>query len=354
MLIITWRPFWNSTTIITWFVNDKALKYISFFAGFSMGIGYVLYLYNERKKKTALKVKPGGIDLDDCIEPDRAYEVVNPELQRSIRIMLDQTRGFLVIEPALAIMGICLSNRLEFQFAGLGISVLKDGILKTAKTFLINFALGGAAGGGALWSLLIYTSTPLGMALILTGAVGMGTFFTSGKIQHIIEQATECPRYIQEVPTILVPPSPENPEGTLIAPISSMNGPFNPDVPRMFIDSVDQKLRIEEKKFLNCDSIIESNPSLRRSVNPDLRKKSTISQKCQVKSKYVPLHQRTKTLNDVKKRDDTVVRNAAQPGIERYNRKAEKFRTERLRIMNNRKSHEQIKDTNLYEHDYDL
>lgn len=53
---------------------------------------------NKTKQKSILNVKSGAIALSKCIAPDKAYEVVNPELQTSIRRLLDQTGGFLVIQ----------------------------------------------------------------------------------------------------------------------------------------------------------------------------------------------------------------------------------------------------------------
>ena len=86
----------------TWFVNENWIMIISFLL--TMGTAIILRKTKNSKNGTIKMPNPrSGAFIDDCINTDFAYEIVDPGLEIVIRRMLKLNSGPIVISTPLLI-----------------------------------------------------------------------------------------------------------------------------------------------------------------------------------------------------------------------------------------------------------
>merc|ERR1712232_609334 len=92
----------------------------------------------------------GGKFIDDCIEPDSVYEVLDPALEIVIKQMLDVPPAFgpVVISVPVLILSYIVSRQPIKQITILGVSVFVDRV----KSLAVKTAIG--VGSGSVFFIL--------------------------------------------------------------------------------------------------------------------------------------------------------------------------------------------------------
>jgi hypothetical protein len=275
-----------------------------------------IYQKNEAKKRI-LKINPGGVDVSNCFQEfESVYEIVDPNLIKIIRYMLNKPYG-----PSVAILGFYLLQKPSFAIRFLGLELMTNNLLQSITSLVLPALIGILAGGSSSWifSSLIGATSPV--AIILAVTLGVGGFHQTTKIL----ESKICQQIVRILPTVSVDLN-ENEKVRLDYIETEIT---NSNSQRTFIKEMLEK-PIYQRKQVPSDCQTISNQPLTL-ADLDLTKPPTIRQKCKVKNEYIPLKHRTKTLNDLKRYDDTEFRD-----IDSYQTKAEKFRAKRIRIQENR------------------
>lgn len=288
----------------TWLINENWVMFISFLL--TMGIGVVFRRIKNSNKEIKMPNLRGGKFIDECIEPDSVYEVVDPALEIVIKQMLNLPPAFgpVVITVPVLILSYVVSQQPIKQITILGFSLFVDRVTSLS----VKVAIGVGSG-------LVFFILPVGV-VSLTGALLAGAiaFNAAEGITNF-----ECDNLVSKV--IMERSSEEKVVGFLERP-SEKN-------PRVFIkDNEDIKVYVPSpNKNENCVS--ESKQKVEKSSLITEQPQTQIYRKCE--KKFVPLKERTKTLSDLKKEDSTENREKAAPYIKRYE-------DHRKRIMNKRQS----------------
>ena len=285
----------------TWLINDNWVMLLSFLL--TMGIGIAFRRIKNSKKKIKMSNLRGGRFIDDCIDPDSVYEVLDPSLEIVIKQMLGLPPAFgpVVVSVPVLILGYLVSRQPAKQLTFLGVSVFVDRV----KALGIKTAIG--VGSGSVFFIL-----PVGV-VSLTGALLAGTIAFS-----VVQDITnfECNNLVSKVTME------RDSEGKAIG---FLERPAEKN-PRVFIKG-DEDLEIYFPSLnTNEDCFSESKQkvgksNIRRVVTDPPNK---IHRKCS--REYVPLKQRTKTMADLKKQDSTENREKAAPYIERYEKRRNDIR----------------------------
>jgi hypothetical protein len=287
---------------VTWFVNDNWIAPISFLLTL-LTAKVFKFIKSKMSSETIKMPNPkGGTFIDECIEPDSIYELVDRPLEIVLKQMLNlpQEAGPIVISVPLFILAYVVSRQPIRQITILGVNIFADKIRNTA----IKAGL-GIAGGSIFLSI---------------GLVGLATTLLTGVIIFNIAKGTnfiECDDLVSKVTM-------ERVSGEKIIGFLET---LPKKTPKVFIQgSEDTELYIPSPNDNDsCSSEYEQPLNL---------KTKQIDRTC--KKKYVPLKVRTKTLADLKKEDSTENREKAAPSINRYEDKAKNFEDKRKSIMNKR------------------
>jgi hypothetical protein len=149
---------------ITWLINDNWIMFISFLLTMVTGIAY-RRLKNSNKKIKMPNPK-GGKFIDDCIEPDSIYELVDRPLEIVLKQMLNlpPEAGPVVISVPLLILSYIVSGQPIKQVTILGVSFFADKF----KSLAVKIGIGIVSGS-------IFFFTPVGVvsltSTLLTGAI---------------------------------------------------------------------------------------------------------------------------------------------------------------------------------------
>ncbi len=293
----------------TWLVNDNWVMLLSFLLTMSLGITF-RRIKNRMIKNSNKEIKMsnlrGGKFIDECIEPDSVYEVLDPGLEIVIKQMLDVPPAFgpVVISVPVLILSYIVSRQPVKQITILGVSVLVDRV----KRLAVKTALG--VGSGSVFFIL-----PLGVisltSALLAGAIA---FNVAQDITNF-----ECNNLVLKVAME---------RGSEGKAISFLERPPEKN-PRVFIKG-DEDVEIyvpSLNKNEYCFSEYEQKVEKLNVQGGITKPQNQIHRKCE--KKFVPLKERTKTLVDLKKQDSTENREKAAPYVKRYEDR-------RKRIMNKR------------------
>jgi hypothetical protein len=281
---------------ITWFINENWIMVISFLLTMVASAVWRKRRIAKSAKKIKIAHPKGGGFIDECIEPDSIYELVDRPLEIVLKQMLDlhPEEGPIVISVPVLILSYIVSRQLIKQVTILGVRVVTD----QAKTLAVKTGIGIVTGSVFLFvplGALSIMSTLIGGALILSVAQG---------INHL-----ECSDFVSKVTMEQV--SQEKNIGFLeTLPERS---------PKVFIKgNEDTELYIPSRNDnASCSSKYDPVEVKKSDGNPLKNKpQGPIQRTC--KTQYVPLEKRTKTLADLKKDDSTENREEAAPYIKRY------------------------------------
>ena len=288
----------------TWLINENWVMVISFLL--TMGIGVVFRRIKNSNKEIKMSNLRGGNFIDECIEPDSVYEVLDPALEIVIKQMLNLPPAFgpVVISVPVLILSYVVSQQPIKQITILGVSVFVDRVTSLG----VKAAIG--VGSGAVFFIL-----PVGV-VSLTGALLAGAIAF-----NVVQGITnfECDNLVSKV--IMERSSEGKAIGFLERPPEKN--------PRVFIkDNEDIELYFPSPNK-NEYCVSESKQKVEKSNLRTEQPQTQIYRKCD--KEFVPLKERTKTLSDLKKQDSTENREKAAPYIKRYEDR-------RKRIMNKRQS----------------
>ena len=289
----------------TWFLNDNWVMVLSFL--FTMGIGIAFRRIKNSNKEIKMSNLRGGKFIDDCIEPDSIYEVLDPGLEIVIKQMLNVPPAFgpVVISAPVLILSYVVSRQPIKQITILGVSVFFDRV----KSLAVKTAIG--VGSGSVFFIL-----PMGV-VSLTGAL------LAGAIAFNVAQditSFECNNLVSKVTME------RSAEGKAIGFLE--RPPENN--PRVFIKDNDKDIAIyfpNPNKNEYCFSEHKQKVEKSNVRGVITEPQNQIHRKCE--KEFVPLKERTKTLADLKKQDSTENREKAAPYVKRYEDR-------RKRIMNKR------------------
>jgi len=112
---------------ITWVVNDNWIMLISFLLTMVTGIAYRRRIKNLNKK-IKMPNSRGGTYIDDCLDPDSVYELVDSSLEIVLKQMLNlpPEAGPVVISVPLLILSYIVSRQPVKQVTILGVSLFAD------------------------------------------------------------------------------------------------------------------------------------------------------------------------------------------------------------------------------------
>lgn len=303
MIII---DFWIGKTKYTWFIDNNYLGIFAFLI--SLAGGFIYKIYKRRKtrrlklKKDIKKMPRGGSHLSDCIDPSSAYEVVNEDFKKIIYHILGLNENIPVVVPITApivfIAKAILSRQIGTQLSILGVRT----VVTNAKDVGVKVTIGALAGLAV--AVFANPAAFIGGGLVVA-AFGLNIYFGDIKCDNFVSKLDVLQTRLNsgKSPYLELPPGKKN---LVVMPAH---------------DEHDEEkaiaLYVEESQPLErCSEELESSGSVRR--------------KCYTEKKYVPLKQRTKTLADLKRDDSTEVRDQARPDIERYKKKNEKQRAQRI------------------------
>lgn len=291
---------------ITWFINENWVMVISFLLTMAAGIAY-RRIKNPNKKIKMANPK-GGAFIDNCIEPDSVYELVDPATEITLRKMLNLPleAGPIIISVPLLILSYVVSRQPFKQMSFWGLSIFVHQARSVAIKAGIGVACGSAffiipAGFLNLASRIIGSATIMGFAMNFNG-FDCNSFVSRLPMERVSEEKTiaflDTPR--ENTPKVFIKGS----DNTEIYVISSNDN-----------DSCYSDYQSVELDKLTTPPV---------TTEP----KTLIHRTCE--KKYVPLKKRTKTLADLKKEDSTENRKQAAPYIERYKNRRKSIMNERV------------------------
>jgi len=295
---------------ITWFVHENWVMFISFLLTTITGI--VFRRIKNSNKKIKMSNPKGGAFIDDCIEPDSIYELVDPALEIIVKQMLKlpPSAGPIIISTPLLILSYIVSRHPVKQVTILGVSLFADQF----KHLVVKTGIGIFGGS-------IFFFVPAGV-VSLTGA--LLAVAIAANVAHGINDF-ECENFVSKVPIERV--AEEKTIGFLET--------SSEKTPKIFIKgSEDTELYIPSPDANGSCSSEYKNEPVTEVEKSNLRPVKTepqtqIRRKCE--REYVPLKARTKTLADLKRDDSTENREKAAPYIKRYEERRKLIMSERIK-----------------------
>jgi hypothetical protein len=175
---------------ITWFVNDNWVMVISFLVTLVTSIvaKRIYKRITNSKKKIKMTNPKGGAFLDDCIEPDSIYKLVDRPLEISLKQMLNlpPEAGPIVVSVPVLILAYIVSTQPIKQITISGIQIFFEKYQTVAMK----------AGSGALGALIL-AFTPFGVIKLTAGLL------TCALIINISQRGLndlDCTNFVSKVP----------------------------------------------------------------------------------------------------------------------------------------------------------
>lgn len=283
----------------TWFINDNWILIISFLSTVLLGLIYKK-IKNSRKKIQEKNLR-GGDFIDTCIDPNGAYEILDPNLEITVKQMLklQPTAEAVIISVPVAILAYIVSQKPLRQISVLGINV----VVSKAANLGLKTAIGFAGG----LSLFVF---PPGVITLTTGLLAGAMMYNV--IQDISK--FECDNIMSKLSVE------RNTENKLIGFIEK---PKHKN-PRVYIKG-NKDIELYSITFNEDEYCVsESKQEVKKLDFKNKQAQIQIHRKC--KRKYVPLKHRTKTLSDLRREDSTENRQQALPFINRYEERKNRIR----------------------------
>jgi hypothetical protein len=282
-------------TKIIWIINENWIMFISFLL--TMGAGIAYRRMKNSNKRIKIPNPKGGEFIDDCIEPDSIYELVDRPLEIVLKQMLNlpPEAGPVLISVPLLILAYIVSSPPIKQLTILGVSLFADKFKSLAvKTGIV--IVSGSVFFFIPIGIVSLTSTLLTGAIIFNVAQGISDFECNNFVSKVTMERVYQEKNIGFLETL--------PEKT----------------PKVFIKgSEDTELYIPSHNDNDVCSSEYKQYEVKKSNIVGLVKtesQTQVHRKCE--RTYVPLKERTKTLADLKKEDSTDNREKAVPYTKRY------------------------------------
>jgi hypothetical protein len=288
-------------TKIIWWINDNYIMLLVFLVTMISGV-----FYRRRKNANKLRKMPNitGGNIDKCIDPNAAYEL----LDRPTEIVLKQMliilpeAGPIIISVPLLIVAYVVSRQPLKQLTILGVDLVVD------KFITLAFKIGLALGSGSIFFLIpigvvSLTTTLLAGAILFNVVEGLNSFECDDFVSKISMEKVSDDKYIGYLEKL--------PQKT----------------PKVFIQGSEKTEFFIPKKQDVCSS--EYKQVTVKKSNIKTEPQTEIERKCV--AEYIPLKQRTKTLSDLKKEDSTAVREEAAPYIKRYEEKRKRINDNKVK-----------------------
>ena len=147
--MIVFRFMWRGAKV-TWFLSDNWAILFGFGITVSLGLTYRFLknrFYIPQKKQ--LPNPQGGNFIDQCIDPESVYEVVDSSVEVMIRKMLSIPNevGPLVISTEVLILAYILAKKPLHQITLFGLKIF----LENPLNVILKLGTGTVTGGAALW-----------------------------------------------------------------------------------------------------------------------------------------------------------------------------------------------------------
>jgi hypothetical protein len=291
---------------VTWFIHDNWGFVISFLL--TIAVGKIYRRVQNSREKIKMPNPKGGVFIDECIEPDSVYELLDRPLEIVLKQMLGlpPEAGPVVISVPLLILAYVVSRRPFRQVSIMGVTFFADKL----KALSVKVAAGVVGGSVCFF-------TPIGV-MSLTSCLLTGLIFF-----NVAQGITnfECNNFVSKVSMERI--SQEKTIGFL--------EPLPEKSPKVFIKgSEDIELYIpSHNDKVSCSlehkQVKVKKPIMRLGKTKPL---TQIHRKCE--TKYIPLKERTKTLADLKKEDSTENRETAASYISRYEDRRKRIMDKRV------------------------
>jgi hypothetical protein len=279
---------------IMWIVNDNWVMILYFLL--TMGTGIVYRKMKSSNKKIKIpNTKKGASFIDDCIDPDSIYELVDRPLEIVLKQMLNlpPETGPVVILVLVLILAYIISREPIKQVSILGVTFFIDKF----KSLVIKSGIGFVSGSIFFFipiGVVSLTTTLLVGSIFFNIALGMGSFECNNLVSKVTTE-----RLFQEKTIGFLETLPEK-------------------TPKVFIKgSENTEIYIpthNDNDF--CSSEYSENPV-------------QIHRTCE--RTYVPLKERTRTLFDLRNEDSTENREKAEPYIKRYKNRRRDINNKRVK-----------------------
>lgn len=299
----------------TWFVNENWIA-ILVFSIILLG-GVTVRIFRPKKQKITDKMLPprGGMNIIDCLEPEKTYELVDEAVKLAFRQNLNEgaTRGPgpVIIKAGVFIYSYLMANKQinSFLFSGLEIYV----------TSIRDLALKSGTAATLAMALLIYFGTAVSASIL--GSLVVAITIT------IASNSLNCSDFVRELPQTRIE------RGTTDLPVQTavfLDEPQDLSNNRVFIvDNEETRIYVPQKtEYESCSEVYLEVEN----INPTIpwqqmyRKTEIVQRKCYSDRKYVPLKARTKTMEDLKKDDVSKRREITEGYSQQYEKKRIKNR----------------------------
>jgi hypothetical protein len=303
----------NGTRYI-YYINDNWLIVISFILS-----TFILFLIKLMWKKTRNISNPrGGSFLEECLNPDKTYEVIDEDLKRIIRSLVTNpslksllketfgSKGPLVVTPFLFFVAAVTKSNPVAQASILGLDVLINNIKR--GTIKVS--------GGAFVAVVVmgFIKTFLAKVIFLLFS-SSGVLLLGLIIRHV---ACNCNQLLQELPQLPIPI-----ETTLV---SSNKPKYFLDVPK---NKLEQIILVKDFEYSEESNIYSLEKVMDETCSVQMDKLNRISRTCESEKIYIPLTEIRLSDIDIVRWDSSEIRktaSVAQKNYELRKNKPEKLR----------------------------
>jgi hypothetical protein len=287
--------------VVTWFINDYWFMLVSFLIPVFLGV-FLRRIRKSNETKKVLKPK-GGAFIDDCVDPNFSYELMDNQLVIIIKRMLNlkPSAGPVIITPSVLFMGYYGSRELFNQLNLLGVTFL----IENSRDFIAKIGIGVISG-----SILIFT--PIGVTSLLVSVLVTTILLDLSRGLYPVE----CDNILRKLDTVQIS---KNLRVSYLDPTPLKS-------PKIFLkgnEGIDLYFSNDQDSS-SCSSEVAIIPSQKSTTTEiRVRTKPAIDRGCN--KRYVPLNERTKTLADLKFDDSTNIRQKAESSIKRYEKRRNKI-----------------------------
>lgn len=317
--------FFRNGVKYTSVIHSNWVGFFVFLVVLSGGLAIKLFRRKKRKFAESMPNPKGGTLIPDCIDPEKAYELVNGAVKLAFRQQF-QEDGATVGTPVIITTGVFFI--VTFYSYLISKRSLNSILVAGVKMYALNsldVVLKILVGAGTASGILILLGTTAIISII-------GTISLSIALLLAISNHVDCSDYVIELlqSTIQTVKKDRPPETVVF-----MDEPQNRLKDRVFIlPSEQSKIYVPQKvKYDVCSEEMTEAYLEIENVNPVIPwKKDTtklVRRQCSSDKTYGPLKARTKTISDLEKDEVSKLKGATDLYLQQTNRKTS--RNERIK-----------------------